>query len=146
VACIGAYPLFFLRHSCTEPFIFVPSSFSLTSFVPSAGGKTLCARLLNSTWLCLKTVLRLRGVGVDIGAGQGVGVGQWAADGFCLRYVGMHGVPHLRGIRASIVAQVVVMGRCARGTFVSCGGDDTGEGLRLLVSTLLLPLSLSIGV
>jgi hypothetical protein len=53
-----------------------------------------------------------------------------AADGVCLRYDGMHDVPHLRGIHASIVVQVVVMGRCARGTF----GSREGDGVALRVA------------
>jgi hypothetical protein len=36
---------------------------------------------------------RLRGVGAGVRARQAVGLGQWAANGFCMRYAGMHGVP-----------------------------------------------------
>jgi hypothetical protein len=44
---------------------------------PSAGGDSLCARVLKSTCLCLKSDPRLRGVRADVRASQRVGFGQW---------------------------------------------------------------------
>jgi hypothetical protein len=41
----------------------VAISFRLFSSVPFTGGNFLAARVLNSTCLCLKSVLRLSGVG-----------------------------------------------------------------------------------
>jgi len=78
----------------------------------------LSAGVLNIACLRLKSDLRHRGVGANVRA-----VGQWAADGVCLRHTGMHGVPHLRGMRASTVVRVVVMGRYARGIFGSRGDE-----------------------
>jgi hypothetical protein len=83
------------------------------SFVPFGEG---CARVLNNTRHRLKSALQLGGMGAEIRADKGVGVGQWAADGVCLCHIGIHSVSHLRGMRASIVAQVVIMGWCMRGS------------------------------
>jgi hypothetical protein len=100
----------------------VASSFS-SPFHTLRWGSSVYAHVLSNTCLCLKSDFRLRSVRADVRAGQRVGFGQWAADGICLHHAGMHGVLHLRGIRASIVARVVVMGQCARGTFGSRGGE-----------------------
>jgi len=50
----------------------------------------------------------------------------------------MHGVPHLRGIHASIIVWVVVMGRCARGTFGSREGDGVALGVAGMASARAL--------
>jgi hypothetical protein len=79
----------------------------------------------------------LHGVETDIQAGQHISFGQWATYGVCLHYTGMHGVPHLWGICASIVMQVVIMGQCVHGMFRLHGGEwwQGGSGECVMVTS-----------
>jgi hypothetical protein len=101
----------FLWHSCTDFAVIVASS-SLIHFPqpPLLGDAFVCTHVLGSTCHCLKTTLRNQGWEPTSEQAQGVSVGQWCQDGIGLRYVGMHYVLHSQGMRASTIAQVVVMG------------------------------------
>jgi hypothetical protein len=54
---------------------------------PLLGDASLCSHALNSAF-------RLCDMDSGIRARQAIGVGQWTTNGSCLRYAGMHGVPH----------------------------------------------------
>ena len=84
-------------------------------------GDSLCTRVLNSTCLRLKSDLRLCGVRPTFEQVSASALAN-GCHGVYLRYGGMH---------ASIVVRVVVMGRCARGTF----GSREGDGVALRVAS-----------
>jgi hypothetical protein len=116
VVCTGAYALF-LQHSCIDlSMVVVASSFSLRVLRPLCCGRLpmrpCTQRHLSSLQERPSTPPRE----ADVQGGQGIGVDRLAGDDVYLSYSGMHGVPHLWSMRASIVARIVVMGQGARGT------------------------------
>jgi hypothetical protein len=119
---------FFFSISSTDLRLFVviavtPSSFTFPLFLLFEGCTRVRPSVQRHTRPHFKSVFRLGGVGADMRADHGICIGRWAINVVCLGHVGMHVEPHLRGMCASVVAQVVIMGRSTRGTIGSRGGE-----------------------
>jgi hypothetical protein len=119
----------------------VVTSFVSLCFPPSAllGDNSLCAHVLNSVCLRFKRALRLHAVGADASVlANGPLLASACVTLACTvrRFCGAYVLPSLRRSSSSVDARV---------TRLSCVGasEDADESLRLLVSALLVPLSLS---